>query len=507
MPAPFDKSLAVIKAKPGIQRDGTKLDSGQYVDGQWCRFRLGKPKKIGGYQEIANGLNGPIRGLHVHPSTPQHVATLFSDKGVQCQLVDSSGRGGGSYDRTPADFATGGSYTWTYDTLFDSTGSGVVKMIAHAARTDWADIDDTTELPVYIGDATGANALTDVTGVVTSGGIVILQPFLFVYGNNGLIMNSAANAPLDYVNGAANAANVSGTKIVKGLPLRGGASAPAGLFWALDSLIRVSWAGSNTWRYDTVDESTILTPNGVIQMDGIYYWPGIDRFLSYNGIIQELPNPTNQDFFFDNLNWAFRNKVWVTSVKRWGEIWWHFPMGDATECNHAIIYNVREKVWYDTPISRSSGAPARVLHFPVWADSNPNNDDGSGLYRIYMHETGLDAVFGGNQAAIKSYFETPSIALATDPELAETPNVQTRIAKVEPDFQMSGQMTVEVLGSANAQTPEEVQISDSFEPTTPIIDIVTQLRVMRLRFTSNQSGGDFHMGRTMLHVEPGDQQQ
>ena len=509
MPAQFDKSLSLIKSKPGIKRDGTKLDGSYYSDGQWCRFRLNKPKKMGGYQEIANGLQGPARGLHIHPSTPQHIATLFSDQGIEVQMIDSSGRAGGLFERTPVDFAAGGSYSWSYDTLFDATGTGVVKLIAHAAQTDWADIDDTTELPVFIGDATGADPLESIPGVVTSGGVVVLQPFLFVYGNNGLIMNSNANQPTGFINngnGAANAANVAGTKIVRGLPLRGGANAPAGLFWSLDSLIRVSWAGNNTFRYDTVGDTTVLCKNGMIEYDGVYFWPGIDRFLMYNGTIRELPNPMNQDFFFDNLNWAYRNKVWATTVRRWGEIWWHFPKGDSTECNHAIVYNVRENSWYDTPSSRSAGAPAKVLHFPVWADSRSNSDAGEDSHRIYMHETGLDAVFGGNQAAIKSFFETGSISLATD-DMPETPNVQTRIAKIEPDFVMSGKMSVEVTGSKNAQGEEVDPTTATFDPGTDVIDIVSQLRVMRLRFTSNESGGDYHMGKTLLHIEPGDPHQ
>ena len=509
MPSQFDRELSLIRSRAGIKRDGTQLDGDYFADGQWCRFRLGRPKKMGGYQEIANGLNGPVRGVHVHPNAPQHIATLFSDHGVQCQLLDSEGRPGGSYDRTPVDFTAGGSYTWTYDTMFDATGTPAVKLIAHASATDWTNLDNSQSLPVFIGDATSADALSDIVGVSTSGGVVVLQPFLFVYGDNGLIMNSAANSPTDFQSGDSNAANVSGTKIIRGLPLRGGASAPAGLFWALDALIRVSFVGgSGKWRYDPVTgDSTVLSSAGIIEYDGLYFWPGIDRFLVYNGVVQELPNPMNQDFFFENLNWTYRQKVWATTVRRWGEIWWHFPKGDSTECNHAIIYNVREKSWYDTPTTRSAGFPARVLHFPVWADSTPNSDLTANSYRIYRHETGLDAVTADNQAAIRSYFETGSVSLATEDGVPETPNVQTRIMKIEPDFRMAGRMSVIVTGSSNAQAPEEDEAPVFFEPDTPDVDVVTQRRVMRLRFESNESGGDYHMGKTLLHTEPGDQHQ
>ena len=131
-------------------------------------------------------------------------------------------------------------------------------------------------------------------------------------------------------------------------------TSPAGLFWALDSLIRVTYApqtvGASTfyWRYDIISSQTsVMSSSCFIEYDGIYYWCGIDRFLAYNGVVQEIPNNTNINFFFDNINYAQRQKVWATKVPRWGEIWWFYPAGDATECTNAIIYNVRDKIWYD----------------------------------------------------------------------------------------------------------------------------------------------------------------
>jgi hypothetical protein len=79
--------------------------------------------------------------------------------------------------------------------------------------------------------------------------------------------------------------------------VRGGTNAPSGLFWSLDSLIRVSYIGApDYWRYDIItSQSSILSSSGVIEYDGIYYWCGVDRFLMYNGVVQEIPNPMNQN--------------------------------------------------------------------------------------------------------------------------------------------------------------------------------------------------------------------
>lgn len=224
--------------------------------------------------------------------------------------------------------------------------------------------------------------------VEVSGGVVSLHPYLFVYGNNGLLRNCAAGNTDDWVSSDANSVNVATGKIVQGLPVRGGSNSPSGLFWSLDSLVRVSYAPTNLgvpgtanfatptfWRYDIISSQTsIMSSQCVIEYDGIYYWCGVDRFLLYNGTVKEIPNSMNQNWFFDNLNYNQRQKVWVTKVPRYGEIWWFYPRGNATECTDAIVYNIREQTWYDAGQAlgarRSAGYFSQVFAFPVMAGWN-----------------------------------------------------------------------------------------------------------------------------------------
>jgi hypothetical protein len=224
---------------------------------------------------------------------------------------------------------------------------------------------------------TGNSTLTFNNNVSVSGGVVTLHPYVFVYGNNGLIKNCAAGNAQDWVSSDANEVNVATGKIVQGLPVRGGSNAPSGLFWSLDSLVRVSYIGGTGtppqyWRYDIItSQSSILSSQSAIEYDGVYYWCGVDRFLLYNGTVKEIPNNFNQNYFFDNLNYNQRQKVWVTKVPRYGEIWWFYPRGDATECTDAIIYNTREGVWYDAGEAlgarRSAGYFSQVFAHPVAA--------------------------------------------------------------------------------------------------------------------------------------------
>ena len=263
---------------------------------------------------------------------------------------------------------------------------------------------------VVISNNASASATVTATfnnNVTVSGGVVSLHPYVFVYGNNGLIRNCSAGNAQDWVSADANETNVATGKIIQGLPVRGGSNAPSGLFWSLDSLVRVSYnpqslgvAGTGNfapptfWRYDIISsQSSILSSQSAIEYDGVYYWCGTDRFLLYNGVVKEIPNQMNQNWFFDNLNYSQRQKVWVTKIPRFGEVWWFYPRGNSTECNDAIIYNIRENTWYDAGQAigtrRSAGYFSQVFAFPIQADWDVLPQE-TRLIASFSYTNGLD---------------------------------------------------------------------------------------------------------------------
>ena len=365
--------------------------------------------------------------------------------------------------------------------------------------------------------ATASNSIvaTFDNNIAVSGGCVVLHPYLFIYGNNGLIQNSSAGDFSNWVSPDANSNNVATGKIVKGLPIRGGSTSPSGLFWASDALIRVSFQPSSSggvnyfWTYDLVSSQTsIMSSSSVIEYDGIYYWAGVDRFLMYGGQVQEITNNLNQNYFFDNVNMLQRQKVWATKVPRYGEIWWFYPKGDATECTDAIIYNIREKTWYDAGEAlgarRSAGVFSEVFPKPLWGGTEVNS---AGTYTLWQHETGYDAINLTAVTAIESFFETNSIGTMgglVGSQQQPGDNLWTRLERIEPDFVQTGTMTVVVTGEGYADDTTVESDPYPFTPTTLKIDMREQRREMRLRFTSNEAGGTYQTGRVMLSMTTGD---
>jgi len=393
------------------------------------------------------------------------------------------------------------------------TGTGVpanttVSIVAVGASSTTVTLSNTVS-------TSGALTLTFNNNISVSGGCVMLHPYLFVYGNNGLIKNCSAGNFQDWVSADSNENTVSAGKIVKGLPVRGGTTAPSGLFWSLDSLIRVSYApttvGASTiyWRYDIVtSQSSILSSSSVIEYDGLFFWCGVDRFLMYNGVVSEVANNTNINYFFDNVNYAQRQKVWATKIPRWGEIWWFYPKGDATECTDAIIYNVRDKIWYDAGEAlgarRAAGTFSEVFRRPIWA-GNEEND--SNTYTLWQHETGTNLVNLSQQSAIQSYFETDSIGWVNggpNQNDAVGMNNYIRLERVEPDFVQSEDMNLYVTGKGYASDVDQVSAAYVFSPTTLKIDLREQRREMRLRFESNVVNGNYECGLNLLSADVGD---
>jgi hypothetical protein len=538
------KKVFALDSVAGVQRDGTFFDKNFYTDGRWMRFQRGRPRKMGGYQEITNILAGPSRGLYVNPQNG--FTNVFSGykNGLQRLPIDANGVGTGVSDLSLSGFTPNDNNLWQFDTFTDVSGSGNNQLLAHPGQnlaltdsdvntpvlggpltgTSLSQIGVFTNSNAYLnstvnvsiseadtligagqtvsgtgitsgttvvstvladgtldavavtgtagqcsctstsglfigqtvtvsgtntGSATGINSGTTyyiiatnysttfqlsataggsaivttagtTTGLVftignyqkvtlsaaattsgnstltfnnnvsVSGGVVALHPFVFVYGNDGLIRNCSSANLNDWVSADANTVNVATGKIVQGLPVRGGSNSPSGLFWSLDSLIRVSYVGgvgnpAQYWRYDIISsQSSIMSSQSVIEYDGVYYWCGVDRFLLYNGAVKEIPNSFNQNYFFDNLNYAQRQKVWVTKVPRYGEIWWFYPRGNATECTDAVVYNIRENCWYDAGQAmgarRSDGYFSQVFHYPINADWEPNATGGLDLF-------------------------------------------------------------------------------------------------------------------------------
>jgi len=304
---------------------------------------------------------------------------------------------------------------WSFDIQYSPQGDAL-QVLAHPGK-NLLNIDNGIQSQIYAGDILAGpgntwtfRGLADTEGqnptyrpITADGGVCVLYPFIFVYGSNGFIANNHVDSVYadqsfnDWNGPLANQVNMTAGKVVKGLPVRGGTNSPSGLFWATDSLVRVSFTGQQDlyWRYDIISSQiSIMSSNAVVEMDGIYYWMGVDRFYKYNGAVSVVPNDKNVNWLFDNLNYEQRQKVWATKVPRYNEVWFFYPRGDATECTDAIIYNVKDNIWYDAGEAngarRSCGYTTEVFPTPIWCGWEYNISIGA-PYPVIATPSGLPA--------------------------------------------------------------------------------------------------------------------
>lgn len=481
------------------------------------------------------------------------------------------------------------------------TSDTINYLIAHASP-NVLDINNSTQTAIYWGDTESITPLIPISlsNPMASGGVVVLYPYIFIYGTDGVV-TWTANPGGNWSD--AVAAPIAGTKIIKGLKTRGGSNAPSGLFWTLNALIRVTFVGgANIFQFDTIQEDiSVLSQNCIVTQNNIFYWIGQNQFYLYNGIIRILPNETNRETFFNNLNYPYRNKVWGEYKEKYHEIWWHYPKYPNTECSDVLIYSIGGDFWFDSVHGRSAGTTNGLYQYPLEADSvgilnkfNPapitinlandpiattNNSNivvvtipstttlrtgqlvtianaigfnglsaaqlnlanipitvvsnisfsyivpinasgtGSGggntpvtysypnlNYGLWQEETGLNRVIYGQSFAIDSYFETN---LSTWFEKVPTDDREMRIRRIEPDFIMTGLMTMTVNTRDFPQSPISSSQIYTFTPQVPIIelnkiDANNMGRLVSFRFESNEANGDYLMGRTILNYAPGD---
>jgi len=525
----------------------------------------------------------------------------------------------------------GGPYRldWQFDSVFSPSG-GQLQILAHPGY-NLVNIDSGVPSQVLVGNITPSTGgetwtftgLSDSAGqnptyqpISVDGGVCVLYPFTFVYGSHGYIANnniSTQTTSLTYPqqslydwNGPlSNQINVSASKIVRGVPVRGGTNSPSGLFWATDSLIRVSFTAANAptyWNYDIVSSQiSIMSSNAITEMDGVYFWMGVDRFYLYNGSVKVLPNDKNVNYLFDNINFSERQKVWATKIPRYNEIWFFYPRGTATECTDAIIYNTKDQIWYDAGqavgAQRSCGYTTELLPTPIWADwnysplySNPqttiatptgqsapaanqfylagnqtsllspgdyitlstdpsatvylittsvniyNTTIGTpgvtkvtvatnfpstlptgtevylitGGYNIWQHEFGTDCVGLTGSTAIYSSITTSDISWIGGSPSGDAPqgiNRRMHLRRFEPNFLQTGDIAMTVLGRKFADDDIKTEMSGPYVFNADVgkVDLRVEYRLMRLKFESNELGGNYEMGRNIITCEYGDE--
>ena len=90
------------------------------------------------------------------------------------------------------------------------------------------------------------------------------------------------------------------------------------------------------------------TTDGIVEFDGKHLVVGSNDIYIFSGNpgnIVSVADTRVRDYFYNNLNNAKANKLFVLRNQQQDEIWINYPKGASTVCNEALIYNYRLNNW------------------------------------------------------------------------------------------------------------------------------------------------------------------
>jgi hypothetical protein len=511
---PQQHRLYPLLMKSGIMRDGTSFQGEYCTHGQWMRFQRGKPRKMGGY--IADPQN--------YTSYTVNNIFIFDDKNNKIVMTSLSSKennatrfylnGGLVKNGFPDDMDSVGTF------LFDLLPSPF-SLIVNYVR-DLTDIQSDIENVLWMMPLSSKQGIPLETPKGCNGGMRYVAPYLFVWGMNGQVAWSSPGdirvfSPKnneEQLTGAGSI-TISNDKVIQGYPIRAGAQSPAVLFWTLNSLVRVLNVGVDqvTFKADVISKNvSILSRLSVVEYDGLFFWPGTDRFFVYNGTVQEVPNILNLNWFFDHVDRGRRQQVVGVRNQKYGEIWWFYPdKRDNKPYNtRALIYNKRENTWYDTKINRDAAWYDDATGTLFAAGQNLAED---GKWQLWQHEQGtVGQNYDRSLFPIPASLQTPVISWASVGPQKEDIGLDRLmiLERLEPDFILSKgipdeedppALKIQVRTREYAQSAEtSIDIPDLVTPRTEKLTTEISGRQMSLVFSSED---DFEMGNPLLQFDVG----
>lgn len=540
-------NLYPLVYKPGIKRDGTTFQADYCTNGQWIRFQRGNVRKIGGMKAI----NHPAIVNKTRVSNLTIIPDTATDTNMIVYVAATTGNISRYYlnqsfnnSDVPAVVYTipNGSpqFIWKSQIVIQNNNQRIVFVGENSVEN----INSNSVSTVLIGNIGGNQGfnLAPIPNLPAMNGVsgsLFVNPYLFLYGSNGLLRWSDDRDITKFNGGNSSSIPVNTDKIVDVKAIRGGINSPTLLCWTLTSVVRLINTGNGAvldFKPDVLSRSSsILSSRCVVEHDGIFFWPGTNRFFQYNGVTNKLSNIMDKNYFFNNLDLNYRQLVFGVKNTQYDEIWWFYPEKGQdpniapVRNTRAIIFNTEENAWYDTAISRDAGVYSEEFGFmATYGRSLTTPNTPLTLYR-HEYETFVipqlrdeaiqEYIPDGNNEQVRrvpipSTFTTPTISWAAFNPMKQLTGVDRwmNLIRIEPDFILSppvSDMTVIV------QAKQYAQSSPTFSDPFPIsginpvahdaildkTDIAYQGKHLSLIFDATTN---FEMGHVLVLLDVGD---
>lgn len=228
----------------------------------------------------------------------------------------------------------------------------------------------------------------------------------------------------------------------------------------------------------------IVAKGAIASRDAEAVWMGNGGFWLFDGQSVRPLDCDVHDYVFADMNQNQISKVTSVHNTAFGEVWWFYPSGAATENDRYVVWAYRESerlgrnIWTFGQVSRTAGTGRGVFPLPLMVDA-------TGL--LYEHETGWS--YDGAQP----YLEAGPQEIANGDYLAE-------IMRIIPDEKTAGDVNATLYGRMWPNGDETTLGTYSLASPT---DLLVQTRELRVRYTGLVLT-DFRIGNFRLETQRGD---
>jgi len=235
---------------------------------------------------------------------------------------------------------------------------------------------------------------------------------------------------------------------------------------------------------------SVVSQHAFVDINGIVYWQGLDKFYMYNGTVNILPT-TLDKFIFDQdgegrINFSQKEKTFAGIIKEFNEIIFMYPKEGSDEVDSYIKYNYIENTVDYGSIDRTTWLDRSTFSYPYAISSGG---------RLYAHELGKDADGAPLEAHIRSaYFD-----------IGDGQDILF-IDRILPDVRVPSNRSLEITcyfkkyphPQADVITKGPYYFSDSDDK----INLRGRGRAMSIKYSVSSTGSDFEIGRIRIGIQP-----
>lgn len=154
----------------------------------------------------------------------------------------------------------------------------------------------------------------------------------------------------------------------------------------------------SVFDFRSVANVKVLSPNAMVEANGVVYIMGDGQFYIYDGTLKVLKCEVRRHVF-ENLDYSQAFKIYGSINSAFNEIWWFYPVSE--EDDNYVVYNYQKDIWY-------FGTMDRTAFLDIGAGNGTPQAAGSDGY-LYAQEYGFDA----NNEPMYAFLESGSMTISS----------------------------------------------------------------------------------------------